>query len=308
MAESQRGTIMSVFASIAAAMLLGTGANAQTATCSCPTRTVALYKNAGGDASPLLWRFEAYRKSPASAQGKQIICYVRHVENRSADEVRDVFWGVAGYSRDAIPKGAERPSCADFAGEMKPTPDHGPLYHGLSSRYDTTIVPPESGWFPKTAQATATENSPPLRSDFVLDTRRKDGRLQSSHVTIESSASYDGKIGLFSFDIANDGEGPVGVFLNVRAVPEMYKDVPVAEKPFFLGSKERKTFKTFVAQRPEFSPATIVFYGEDGKQAAMGTAGFYVPTAGNQIRSDEELWRSRTRNPIDQNGIPQKDN
>jgi hypothetical protein len=297
MGASQRGTAMTGFASIACVAFIGTVANAQTATCSCPTKTTPLYMNGGGDASPLMWRFEAYRKSPApnSGQGKQVICYVRHVENRSGDEVRDVFWGVAGYSQDIIPGRAARPSCADFPGEMRQAVDRGPLYHGVSSRYDTTVLPPESGWFPKTAQATASEDSPPLRSDFVLDTRRKDGRLQSSHVTIESSASYDGKIGAFNFDIANDGEGPVGVFLNVRSVPEMYKDVPAAEKPFFLKPNERVRFKTLLPQRPEFSPATIVFYGEDGKQAGMGTGGFYVPTAGKQIRSDEELWRVRVR-------------
>jgi hypothetical protein len=295
-AASQRGTVMSGLALIAVASLSGATASAQTPTCSCPTSTQALYRNGGGDASPLLWRYEAYRKSPASAQAKQVICYVRHVENRSPNEVADVLWGVAGYSLDIIPGGVARPSCTDVLGEMKPAPERGPLYHSVASRYDTTVLPPESGWVTKAAEATTTtDNNPPLRSDFVLDTRRKDGQLQSSHVTIESSATYDGKIGAFSFNISNDGEGSVGVFLNVRAVPEMYKDVPAAEKPFFLKPNERVTFKTFVAQRPEFSPATIVFYGEDGKQAAMGTGGFYVPRIGKQIRSDEELWRVRAK-------------
>jgi hypothetical protein len=298
MAALQRGFLMSAPASTAVAILLGAAANAQTATCSCPTKTPALYQNNGGDSSPLLWRFEAYRKASAGARNDQIICYVRHVENTSPNEVRDVFWSVAGYSQDVIPAGAPRPSCVDFPGKMKDAPERGPLYHGISSQYDTTINPPASGWIVKSAQNAAeapSSDSPPLRSDFVLDTRRKDGRLQSSHVTIESSASYDGKVGAFTFDVTNDGEGPVGILLNVPAFPEMYKDVPVKE-PFFLGPKERKKFITLVAQRPEFSPATIIFYGEDGKQAAMGTGGFYAPVAGKQLRSDEELWGTKKRN------------
>jgi len=266
-----------------------------TPTCSCPTETTPLYANSGGDVAQLLWKFEAYRKRAAGsdAQSKQVICYVKHVENRSAGEVRDVLWDVAGYRRDSIRARAASPSCIDYAGEIKAAPEQGPLYYSVASHYDTAVQPPENGWLRKTADATASETSPPLRSDFVLDTKGKDGRSLSSHVMIISSASFDGKIGLFSFDIANDGESPIGVFLNVPAVPEMYKDVPVAKETVYLKPNERRTFKSALPQRPEFSPATIVFYSEDGKQAGLETAGFYVPVAGKQIRSDEELW-SRT--------------
>jgi hypothetical protein len=298
MFAAQRGLFfMRRFFSVAAiGIVFGAGAYAQsTPTCSCPTNSAALYKNFGGDSSPLLWRFEAYRKIPAGANGQltQVICYVKQVENRSADEVRDVLWDVAGYRRDAVRPHASSPSCIDYAGEMKSAPDQGPLYHSVASSYDTAVEPPLIGWLPKKAEAVAPRTPPPLRSDFVLDTRGRDGRLMLSHVMIVSSASYDGKIGLFSFEIANEGEGPVGVFLNVRAVPEMYKDVPAAEEPFYLKAKERVIFKTALPQRPEFSPATIVIYGEDRKQAALETGGFYVPVEGKQRRSDEELWSAR---------------
>jgi hypothetical protein len=174
---------------------------------------------------------------------------------------------------------------------MKATLEHGPLYHGLSSEADnTTVRPPEDGWLVKKVEAVF-ENSPPLKSDFTLDTRGKDGRLRLSHVIIESSAAFDGKIGFFSFDIVNDGEGAVGVFLNIRALPEMYKYVPAAEGPFYLKPKERVTFKTSVPDRPQFAPATVVFYSEDGSQAALDTAGFYVPATGKVMKSDEELWK-----------------
>jgi hypothetical protein len=297
MGGASRGVHMICFSMTSAgAILLSAVAYGQSIpTCSCPVTASALYRNEGGDSSPLFWKFEAYQKTPAGGQIKQVICYVRHVENRSTDQVRDVLWDIAGYRRDVIPAGAPRPSCTDYAGEMKTAPDQGPLYFGISSRYDTAVTPPESGWVTtKKAEATF-ETSPPLRSDFILDTRGKDGRLLPSHVMIESAASYDGKIGFFSFDIINDGERSVGIFLNVRAVPEMYKDVPPIERPVYLKPKERVIFKTAVAERPEFSPATIIFYGEDGKQAAMETAGFYVPISGTQMKSDEELWRSTPR-------------
>ncbi len=74
----------------------------------------------------------------------------------------------------------------------------------------------------------------------------------------------------------------------------MYRDVPVVEKPYFLDANERKTFKTALEEKPQFVPATIVFYGADGNQAALETAGFYVPSTGKPVKSDEELWRRGT--------------
>jgi hypothetical protein len=227
-----------------------------------------------------------------------VICYVRHVENQSNSEIKDIQWDVAGYRRDVIPAHTPRPSCVDYAGEMKSTPQQGPLYYGVSPQpYPTSVQPPEAGWVPKKEASTASDNvTPPLRSDFVLDTRAKDGSLQSSHVRIESTASFDGKFGFFSFDITNDGAGSVGVFLNIPSVPAMYGDVPVAEKPYFFEPKQRVIFKTALQERPEFAPATVVFYGADGKPAALETAGFYVPSTGKPIRQDDELWFSARSN------------
>src|SRR4029077_4940011 len=169
-------------------------------------------------------------------------------------------------------------------------------YHGVSSQdYDTAVQPPELGWLPTKSASIASEGTPALTSDFVLDSRGKDGRLQVSHVRIESAASYDGKFGIFVFDVVNDGAGVLGVLLNIPSLPEMYKEVPIVEKPFFFKPKQRITFKIALQERPEFVPATVVFYGEDGTQAALETAGFYAPSNGKPIRSDDELWGSRRR-------------
>jgi hypothetical protein len=104
-----------------------------TATCSCLTGTRPLHANSGGDSSPLIWKFEAYRKRSGGDQQKQVICYVRQVENDSRDEIRDILWHVAGYRRDVIPAHAPRSSCTDYAGEMRSSLQQGPLYHGVSS-------------------------------------------------------------------------------------------------------------------------------------------------------------------------------
>src|SRR5262249_35031069 len=70
---------------LAVMVTLGTISYAQT--CSCAGSLA--YKSGDGDGAPLIWSFQAFRKSPGSATEPQIICYVRHVENQSANEVRD---------------------------------------------------------------------------------------------------------------------------------------------------------------------------------------------------------------------------
>jgi hypothetical protein len=276
---------------LAFSLCLGAVASAQTDSCSCPTSKTALFKDFGGSANPLRWKFEVYENG-------KLTCYVKHVENGSTGDVTDVFWEVANYERDVMAARSADPTCVNYPGEAKATPVPGPLYYNvsLSQSYPTTVKPPDAGWLSKTAQAASpTEVGPPLRADFVLGTRNKDGQLGRTHVTIQSSAFYNGEVSTFNFDISNNGPDPVGIFMNIPATPQMYKDVPAAEKPFFLEAKKQVVFKTSVSAKPEFGPSTVVFYGGDGKQVALETAGFYVPSIGRPLRSDEQLWGSRRR-------------
>jgi hypothetical protein len=271
-------------------VLLAVASAAQTPTCSCPTQKSPLYGNSGGDSTPLLWRFESYEKVIAHPRRK-VICYVRHVENKSTADVWDISWDVAGYRRQVIPARTPRPSCVDYEGEMKATIVQGPLHYGVSSQhYDTAVRPPEEGWVPKKTTSAEMLGTQSLRSDFVLDTQDKEGGLQTSHVIIDSSATYDGKRAVLVFNISNDGKGMLGIFLNIRALPQMYKDVPAAEKPFYLKPNDKVVFKTVVEEKPEFVPATVIFYDANGKQAGLETAGFYVPASGKPMHSDETLW------------------
>src|SRR5215471_1834013 len=91
-AKALRGSIMPrMTATVAVLVVFVAVSDAQTPSCSCPKGT-PIYHNGGGDSRPLLWRYEAYRKTSATAQQKQVICYFKQVENRSSDEVRDIQW------------------------------------------------------------------------------------------------------------------------------------------------------------------------------------------------------------------------
>ena len=124
---------------------------------------------------------------------------------------------------------------------MNPRDSQGPLNHGITSHaYDTVVRQPESGWAPKQAQAIQAPEftARPLKSAFHLATRNHDGRLLiPTQVLIISAASFNGKEGFFSFS-RNEGEGLVGVLLNVRTLPQMYPDVSF-EKHFFEAKDQR---------------------------------------------------------------------
>src|SRR5258707_2653213 len=97
---------------LAFATLFGATAYGQTPeTCSCLAgKSERQYNNGGGDRSPLTWQFDVYLKNKNDKN--EATCYVRHVENHSVREVRDILWDVAGYRRDVLAPHAPRPwSC-----------------------------------------------------------------------------------------------------------------------------------------------------------------------------------------------------
>jgi hypothetical protein len=171
-----KGSLMARLISVivtAPIILVGAASDAQSPSCGCPNAR-PIQARAEGDGSPLNWAFSAIlRAAPSDPSRPRIICYYKMVENRSAQEVRDILWRVAGYQRTVIPPNSSRPACVDFAGEIKTAPEQGPLNFGTSSQaYDTTVWQPATGWLPKST-ATETTSFEPLRSQFSFDTETK---------------------------------------------------------------------------------------------------------------------------------------
>lgn len=272
-------------------LLVGAASDAQNPSCSCAPGT-SIVDRTDGDSAPLIWAFSAIQKDAGAPDRARLICYKKLVENKSAEEVFDVFWKVARYKRSLIPPHAARPSCVDYRGEIKSDPDRGPLHFGTSSQaYDTTVWPPVSGWNTDTASAEAS-SFVPLKSEFLFDSRMKTGKVLESHIIISSSAAYDSKenLGTVIFDIYNRGQSDVTMFMNIPISQETDKSLA---SPYVSFREKPTTFKISVHEKPQFKPTTIIFYGEDGKIAALETAGLYVPATGKTKFSDFELWKER---------------
>jgi hypothetical protein len=132
-----------------------------------------------------------------------------------------------------------------------------------------------------------------LRSEFSFDSRMPNGELQESHVVIYSSAFYtpEKKEGQVVFDVQNEGPRPMAMFLNVPISSDNAKYLPLARERLGFKPGEKETFTVPIHERPRVRPTTVILYGEDGKRAALETAGFYVPAAGDTQFSDDELWK-----------------
>jgi hypothetical protein len=118
---------------------------------------------------------------------------------------------------------------------------------------------------------------------FSYDTNK--GDVRESDIVILSSASYDleKKFGSLRFNINNTGKFDVRMFLNFPNATKY-----LSSDSYFPAGKE-VSFEVPVYELPEPRPTTVIFFNEEGKIAALDTAGLYVPARGTTKFSDEEL-------------------
>jgi hypothetical protein len=83
----------------------------------------------------------------------------------------------------------------------------------------------------------------------------------------------------------------MAMLLNVPISSDSVKYLPLARERLGFKAGEKETFKVPVHEKPRVRSTTVILYGEDGKRAALETAGFYVPAVGETRFSDEELWK-----------------
>jgi hypothetical protein len=102
--------------------------------------------------------------------------------------------------------------------------------------YNGQVWPPVGGWKTDTVWVEAS-SFVPLKSEFLFDTKMKTGQVLESHIVIRSSAVYDPKekSGTLFFDIKNEGQSDIRMFMNIPVSPDTDKDLVSAvvssEKP-----------------------------------------------------------------------------
>lgn len=164
-------------------------------TCDCSKLTKTPKVLSGGDGHPLKW----YSSSTLMHQppgALPVYCYERAVLNYGPEEVRDVVWPVAAYSKRSqppAPKSGDPNCCCDpisIVGSIVATPPKGPLFYGPSGMYSTSVWAPDSGWSTAKAQVYGLKGTPPgvLASGVQFAVELPDGGFAVSNVRLVSRA------------------------------------------------------------------------------------------------------------------------
>jgi hypothetical protein len=247
----------------------------------------------GGNGRPLSWFYQVWVVKKTSAQSPNTVtCYLKRVENKSADEVRDVRWLAAAYVQTIIPPNSGISSCPQVAGEIRLNPEIGPLHYGPSSQfYETTVRVPEKGWpSPITTVENEKTELDDLRSDFAFYVPDPSGKPALSRVSVTSSVVRDAKGAKLTYAIENGGDGPVSVLLNPPATEQLVKDAVFIQRPSTIKPGDKLVASSFTVDKLQSTAATIVFFDTKGNQVALEAAGVYAPATATPFYSDAKFW------------------
>jgi hypothetical protein len=256
---------------------------------------------AGGNGQPLKWLYAPYVLASPPPPAQTLICYLKQVDNKGSDDVRDVHWEVANFFRRIVPKGKSTASCPQVAGETKPTPTNGPLYYGPSSQaYDTTVLQPKGGWSEsasnnsqehKLASSSGTDQLNSALTFFVDD---QQGKPVAAHLNFTSLAKLSGDKAYFTYIVQNDSEVPLGVLVNLSATSAVLEKVPMLQRPLFMKPGQRIIFDASTEGQTSVQQAAIVVYDLNKNISAIDSAAFYTVPGKKEV-PDESFWQQLRR-------------
>jgi hypothetical protein len=261
----------------------------------------------GGDSKPLIWTFEPYLVKPGSTDRPSWICYRKIVANESELEARRINWEVASFYRRFVSPNARAASCQTIEGEMKSGPRNGPLYHGISDHYDTTVREPSEGW-KDIASATGFYDEPrpvapqplaPIESSFTVDledtTVLNPGQTRvprQAIVKIVSTAYRFGPNTELSLELSNTGNAAVRVLINLPNDGQLSRDMRIVSSPGLLAPQRPLKFSSKTTQSVNVQHATVIFCEENllGEMIGVDIAGFYGLAEGKRAVDTEAVW------------------
>jgi hypothetical protein len=289
-------------------ILAGLTPAAQAQTCMCDGPLLDHYE--GGDKNPLAWAFRSHLAKPSANDAPPWLCYFKSVSNKSRAEVRRVTWEVAGFYRRFISAGMESSSCPVVPGEMKAAPRSGPLFHGISDRYDTTVREPKDGWkealvktsgrlvfIPKIQpEVRSGYDYGTLQSSFIIElaggtpNRIADVRIASHARPITFLAAVGTEL---LYELINAGNAPIRLLINLPHDDLTAKEIPAVTTPVLLKPQDGVKFITSTQRQVGLQVATVVFYDALGEViVAIESAGFYGLTEGSRTLNMNAVWSS----------------
>lgn len=282
------------------AVVVGTSLAFSSATLACEcTRKSTDHKYEGGDKNPLTWYSRQRLEHPGD---RPVHCYEREVRNHISGEVRDVYWPVAGYRRDALPSPPVDCCCqaASIPGSLKQPDPTGLLYHGpgSSSSYPTTSYAPQDGWpaFYGKLNRLNQPSAPTLTSVIELAVLDPQGKRSVSTIQLVSSVSSDGGVNTYQYNFTNRGEEPLFLFWDIPKTEEFQGQFPITlAEP--LGLPPNKSVSRVVRSKEEagWAYTTVIVLDGDKKTVAAGMASVYGFARGRLSKDTLQYWKTPER-------------
>jgi hypothetical protein len=249
------------------------------ADCSCTGKGDA--EQHGGNSVPLRWQSIERLLDPGSSYNPPWYCFEHRVFNDSASEVTDIFWKIARFERDSIPKHEDR--CAVYMSQgdlQKPLPS-GRMYYSVGVRYyDTTVYAPQgSGESSKSARITMPKGTPELISVIEVSNRRSG---LTSSIRFASSVRTESKVGTFEYGLSTSGTEKLLVYWYVPLTADfkalaMNSTSTITAIP---GETVRRTVRS--PDAVGWMPATVQIFDYDRHWLATGVASAYCSLQGKE--------------------------
>ena len=244
----------------------------------------------GGDGNPLVWHSLKRLYMPETNNSPAWYCFERSVDNKSDRNVTDVFWKVAGFEKDVIPKQEPRCDVTPLEGEDKSHPQ-GPLYYNVGAQhYDTSVYSPLAG-FPGAGKISAPKSTPLLGSVIEIADR---GSGKTRKILFRASVKPSKDENEFEYEVTGSGTDKLLVYWYVPLTDDfksmrMNRNSPVTAVP---GETARYSARSKDAIG--WTPAAVQIFDYDGHWLATGIASVYCSTKGKpeDIREQPELSRA----------------
>lgn len=250
----------------------------------------------GAHDSELSWSYSA-QLVELGGKTSPTYCYAKSVKNNSGLAIHAINWPIAQFYRRVLPARAARGSCVEVLDDIAAAPQTGPLHFGVSSKHDTTVLPPKSGWqgmrlaHNASSGSGETERQPKLSSRIDVDIEDANGTLSLASVLIESAVSTaSGGRSNLQYRVVNLGPAAVLMFVNLPMTDRTMNNVSFGRHSIMLAPRSDQQFNAVSIDPVAVEPVTVVLRDFTGRVVALERIGLYVAIGGSKTEKDDVIW------------------
>jgi hypothetical protein len=253
----------------------------------------------GGDQTLLTSSSIATLLRPADPQGyPPIYEYDQAVHNHSSQEIRDVYWRVAGFWRSSVPAGSEIRQQTPIPGLLQVPPPSGPLHYGPGSAFfDTSAYGPKDG-FPsfKSGKIDNLHGKQTLSSTLqVAVANQNRTEVSVLRLTSSISSSSNRETVDFTYNFQNEGKyARLLVFWDIPRSESFDKALGITKEQPLPVEPEQGISRTVTSDHvPALACSTVFIFDEHNAVIARGIVAVFGEAEGRTTTSFSDFWPKR---------------